>query len=83
MAVISCRIPSATLGQDTTVEVVLPLGATPPPVLYLLHGLSDDQSGWRRRTSIERYALAHGLAVGMPCGGRSFYCNMTDGTRYW
>ena len=83
MAVISCRIPSATLGQDTTVEVVLPLGATPPPVLYLLHGLSDDQSGWLRRTSIERYALAHGLAVVMPCGGRSFYCNMTDGTRYW
>ena len=83
MAVITCRIPSVTLGQDTTVEMILPMGTTPPPVLYLLHGLSDDQSGWLRRTSIERYALAYGLAVVMPCGGRSFYCNMTDGTRYW
>ena len=83
MATVTCRIPSAMLGQDTTVEMVLPLGNTPPPVLYLLHGLSDDQSGWLRRTSIERYALTHGLAVVMPCGGRSFYCNMADGTRYW
>ena len=84
MATVTCRIPAATLGQDTTVEMVLPpLGDTPPPVLYLLHGLSDDQSGWTRRTSIERYAIARGLVVVMPCGGRSFYCNMTDGTRYW
>ena len=83
MATITCRIPSAALGQDTTVELVLPLDPTPPPVLYLLHGLSDDQSGWTRRTSIERYALARGVAVVMPCGGRSFYCNMADGTRYW
>ena len=83
MATVTCRIPSAALGQDTTVEVVLPLTGAPPPVLYLLHGLSDDQSAWTRRTSIERYALAHGLAVVMPSGGRSFYCNMTDGTRYW
>lgn len=83
MSSITCRIHAETLGQDTTVEVALPNGTTPPPVLYLLHGLSDDQSGWMRRTSIERYVRERGLAVVMPCGGRSFYCNMTDGTRYW
>ena len=26
----------------------------PSPVLYLLHGLSDDDTIWLRRTSIER-----------------------------
>ncbi len=85
MATITCRIHAETLGQDTTVEMVLPqdTAGAPAPVLYLLHGLSDDQSGWTRRTSIERYAIAHRIAIVMPCGGRSFYCNMTDGTRYW
>ena len=73
MSSVTCRIHAETLGQDTTVEVALPNIATPPPVLYLLHGLSDDQSGWMRRTSIERYAISHGIAVVMPCGGRSFY----------
>ena len=31
-----------------------------PPVLYLLHGLSDDHTAWLRYTSIERYAAAAG-----------------------
>ena len=84
MASVTCRFHAATLGQDTTVEVVLPQERpTPPPVLYLLHGLSDDQSAWMRRTSVERYARERGLAVIMPCGGRSFYCNTADGTKYW
>ena len=34
--------------------------------LYLLHGLSDDQSIWLRRTSIERYATEYGICVVMP-----------------
>ncbi len=38
------------------------------PVLYLLHGLSDDHTAWLRYTSIERYAAARGLAVVMPAG---------------
>ena len=83
MTSVTCRFHAATLGQDTTIEVVLPQEGRLPPVLYLLHGLSDDQSGWMRRTSIERYARECGLAVVMPCGGRSFYCNTADGTRYW
>jgi len=42
------------------------------PVLFLLHGLSDDHTMWMRRTSIERYAAARNLAVVMPAVGRSF-----------
>jgi len=53
------------------------------PVLYLLHGLSDNESAWLRRTSIERYALPYGIAVVMPDGGRSFYTDMAKGPNYW
>jgi S-formylglutathione hydrolase FrmB len=53
------------------------------PVLYLLHGLSDDHTIWMRRTSIERYAAARNLAVVMPAVARSFYQDMAAGPRYW
>ena len=53
------------------------------PVLYLLHGLSDDHTIWMRRTSIERYASEQGLAVVMPAVARSMYQDMASGPRYW
>lgn len=53
------------------------------PTLFLLHGLSDDESIWTRSTSLERYAAAIGLAVVMPNVHRSFYSNMVHGYRYW
>jgi carboxylesterase len=55
----------------------------PPPVLYLLHGMSDDDTIWLRRTSIERYAAPLGLAVVMPQVHRSFYTDQAYGGRYW
>jgi S-formylglutathione hydrolase FrmB len=65
-------------------NVVLPQPIRPSyPVLYLLHGMSDDHTIWMRRTSIERYADEYGLAVIMPAVGRSFYANMAIGYRYW
>ena len=54
-----------------------------PPVLYLLHGLSDDDTIWLRRTSIERYVAPLGLAVIMPQVHRSFYTDEACGGRYW
>jgi S-formylglutathione hydrolase FrmB len=53
------------------------------PTLYLLHGLSDDDTAWLRYTSIERYATALGLAVVMPQVHRSFYCDERYGGRFW
>ena len=61
----------------STVNVILPeanqgigMGASAakelPQVLYLLHGYSDDHSIWMRRTSVERYAANHNLAIIMP-----------------
>ncbi len=95
MALITCDFFSEALEVGTTMNVVLPqrssaqIGvesvavAARPPVLYLLHGLSDDHSAWLRYTSIERYAAEAGLAVVMPAAGRSFYANEVHGHRYW
>jgi S-formylglutathione hydrolase FrmB len=57
--------------------VILPenSGGGPYPVLYLLHGLSDDHTAWIRRTSIERDLRNRCLIVVMPDGHRSFYAN--------
>jgi S-formylglutathione hydrolase FrmB len=87
MAMIRCDFASETLELDTSMTVLLPqgrpAGSPPPPVLYLLHGLSDDHTAWTRWTSIERYANAKGLAVVMPQVHRSFYADEAYGMRFW
>lgn len=94
MAFIQVQCFSEALQVATTVNVILPeamqgIGLTTqaqkelPKVLYLLHGYSDDHSIWLRRTSVERYAAAHNLAVIMPAVNHSFYCNEAVGERYW
>jgi putative tributyrin esterase len=84
MALIQCDFFSETLQLSTSMNVILPQPVrTRYPVLYLLHGLSDDHTIWLRRTSIERYAEPLGLAVVMPAVHRSFYADMAHGGRYW
>ena len=76
---------SKALGKQTAATVLLPEGegkAGPFPVLYLLHGLSDDHTIWHRRTSIERYVADLPLIVVMPDGGRGFYTNAVEGFAY-
>jgi S-formylglutathione hydrolase FrmB len=83
MAFIQCDFFSNVLQLSVSLNVVLPQPLRPSyPVLYLLHGLSDDHTIWMRRTSIERYAEQYGLAVVMPAVNRSFYTNMAIGYRY-
>ena len=80
---------SDVLNIQTAAYILLPepkvmaQSASPVPVLYLLHGLSDDHTIWSRRTSIERYAAEYELAVVMPDGERGFYTDMMQGPRYW
>ena len=97
MALITCDFFAETLQVGTSMTVVLPQptaeqigveSAAPPaqhgfPLLYLLHGLSDDHTAWLRYTSIERYATARGLAVVMPAVHRSFYADEKHGHAYW
>ncbi|MCQ2433040.1 MAG: esterase family protein [Clostridia bacterium] len=52
------------------------------PTLYLLHGMSDDHTTWMRRTSIERYAEEHGIAVVMPTTYLGWYTDMAFGFAY-
>jgi putative tributyrin esterase len=99
MAVLRCDYFSEVLEVGTSMTVLLPQAteeqvgvatdraagtvAGDPPLLYLLHGLSDDATAWQRYTGIERYAAEHGLAVVMPQAGRSFYADEAHGARYW
>lgn len=94
MAFLQVQFFSEALNVASTVNVILPephmgIGIdaaqqqTPPKVLYLLHGYSDDHSIWMRRTSVERYAAPYPLAVIMPAVNHSFYANEKQGERYW
>ena len=95
MALVRCDFYSEALRLNTSMTVILPQETSSqigirgaahgaePPVLYLLHGLSDDDSVWLRRTSIERYVAPLGLAVVMPQVHRSFYADEVNGHRYW
>jgi S-formylglutathione hydrolase FrmB len=81
---------TVVLPQSTTAQIGVSGSATPAarevggvPVLYLLHGLSDDATAWTRYTSIERYVEPLGLAVVMPQVARSFYLDQAHGGRYW
>ena len=75
MSFLSAQFFGKSIVKMASMYVVLPPGKGPFPVLYLLHGLSDDHTVWHRRTSIERYVEGRNLIVVMPDGGRSFYCN--------
>lgn len=85
MALLRCDFFSETLGLSTSMTVLLPeqSAGTAAPVLYLLHGLSDDDTAWTRRTSIERYAEEYGLAVVMPQVHTSFYTDEVHGLPFW
>lgn len=97
MANISLDFFSDVLGIGTSAAVVWPqhtehqigisggaaVSHDDVPVLYLLHGLSDDHTAWIRNTSLERYAVARGVAVVMPAVNRSFYADEVHGHRYW
>ena len=71
--------------MNTSLEVVLPDGGKlrDAPVVYLLHGLSDNCTGWTRYTAIERYARDKGAAVVMPEVQRSFYTDMALAVDYF
>ena len=92
---IRCDFFAESLAVGTSMTVLLPQSSGaqigvggrpaggPPPVLYLLHGLTDDDTAWTRYTSIERYAAARGLAVVMPQAHRSFYADEAHGMAFW
>ncbi len=97
MAFLNLNIYSESLKTQTQVYVIMPQKSNVGEIgvnnksseelkckcLYLLHGLSDDNTIWLRRTSIERYAAEYGIAVIMPFANRSFYTDMHYGGNYY
>ena len=83
MVLIHAGYFSHELGMCMQSDVLLPQSEGPHRVLWLLHGASDDETAWQRRTSIERYVEGTGLAVVMPCGHLSSYVNMAHGGKYF
>ena len=68
----ACAMPSKILGGERNYAVYLPPGyatsARSYPVLYLLHGAGDDQTGWVQFGEVQRItdqAIANGTATPM------------------
>lgn len=81
MAFCELKYRSKALNKAIAANIILPETehSGPFPVLYLLHGLSDDHTVWQRRTSIERYLQDLPLIVVMPDSGRGFYSDAEQG----
>ena len=86
MAVITIDFKSQVLNKNTHLNIILPELAnnfTDKPqdyaCLYLLHGLTDDESAWLRYTTLESYLAKTNLCVVMPEVDHSFYTNMAHG----
>ncbi|GHU86848.1 tributyrin esterase [Spirochaetia bacterium] len=93
MALMEVDFFSQTLGLNCQANVIIPQSSSGIgvkgsskqdryPVLWLLHGASDDHTIWLRRTSIERYVSHLGIAVVMPAAHLSGYVNMAHGPKY-
>lgn len=84
------KISSAILKKEVNYTVYLPADYETSqrsyPVVYLLHGYTDDNTGWLQFGEINRYAdkaIADGtippMIIVMPNGGVSWYINSYDG----
>lgn len=93
MAFIQIDFYSNALGMHTHANIILPQKpfkcpdtpntiAQTCPVLYLLHGQSDDETAWTRLSSIERYAERLGWAVIMPTTHRAWYTDSLLGNYF-
>ena len=63
------------LKTAAAMEVLVPPGAGPFPVLYLLHGLGADCTCWRRNLAINRHLANLRMIVAMPSASKSYYVN--------
>lgn len=85
MALLRGEYSSQVLEMTTSFQAVLPdegeLGDV--KTVYLLHGLTDNCTGWTRYSCCERYARERGVALVIPEVQRSFYIDGASGLRYF
>lgn len=93
MALLQMNMYSHCLAMDTSLNILLPENKHSPqqdkvfskreyPVLYVLHGYSDNYSSWMRKSILEFVARNYDVIVVMPEVNNSFYANQT-GSRYY
>lgn len=87
MAIAQINFKSEILNKSTSISIALPendvLSNKNLSILYLLHGLGDDDTKWLRRTALERMIKKLPIIVIMPDCDKSFYTNMETGDNYW
>jgi putative tributyrin esterase len=86
MALMTAEFNSDCLSRGTQIQVIIPeKGEGKPnkdgryPVLWLLHGATEDCTAWQRNSSLERYLKRVGIACVMPSVDLSFYSNINGG----
>ena len=96
MAVMTLRFNPKTIGLATQVRIILPTGVHQPdtdfrklygekkplPVLWLLHGGSDNYADWHDCTPVQVLADKYNYAVVMPDAQTSSYANMAYGPNW-
>lgn len=87
MAIMHTLFFSETLMRRCAMNVFVPErphsdGRYGFPVVYLLHGRSDDENSYADH-GIRALCEAYELIVVMPDGSRSFYTDMHSGEKYW
>ena len=82
MAFLQVTFFSQTLGMNMDMDVLLPENPTSAPIktVYLLHGMSDNQTNWQRYSAVERHILGKNVAVVMPTTHLAWYTDMWCGT---
>ncbi|HTF22094.1 MAG TPA: alpha/beta hydrolase-fold protein [Chryseolinea sp.] len=86
----SLTLQSSILGREVQFNIYLPNGYDLTnrgyPVLYLLHGYGDDETGWTQFGEVEQIAgkttaagEATPMIIAMPDGGVTWYMNSYDG----
>ncbi len=90
----SLKVKSAALGKEVEYSIYLPADYDKSnrsyPVLYLLHGYSDDETGWTQFGEVQHIAdkqmkseSVSPMIIVMPDAGVSWYINSADGkTKY-
>ena len=67
---ISVILPADNIHFLNDMEEIVP---KPYKTLYLLHGLYGSDDIFLANTSIQKFAVDHGIAIVIPCGENSFY----------
>lgn len=91
MTVVRLDVASEVLGGMTSITALLPDAAATPPrpgrapssaVLYVLHGLGEDDGAWVRRSRLAERVAGRDLAVVLPAIGSSFGVDEAEGAPY-